>query len=523
MVHGPHHAPHALRWLTPATELIRGASSRHAVWRQPSNPSHGSSSPKPTACWATAPNFGPTWMTGTSGSSRNTPQQPSNTSRTPPEQATLSCNPARSISGRHHARTPSCRHSKTKLECLGAHLRILGDSDGSPVPWTLPRAAFQNISAILCGLNQNSDSQRFAHKAASQHALRMTFVPEAEANSFDTEIVALWSQLIGRVASSPLFHLPLRMGAWVWAQRTTTRCSPMDSLAVSHLPTLMNATDSPDTDNLFSASPILRNQLFHLQSTLARQMSTPARAPQVTGRSPSHTWHPKNSGQLHLSQPTQATRGQLHRRTHSLKLSSSPNHTRAHLQQPNSVAHEAGDRCFRVSLARRLMLAHPAASDPDNISPTCPYVSAAKRICACPIDAHQLHFMICKSGGGVDQRHSALARCLADLKTTHTGTKVNIEQTFPGLSQVDQPGAQPEGACMDVVFDVRGNTFNIDTAIVTLFSFNAKLISAFSARPGFMANREERESSAVKDGPICPRNHGKARLSRTKVHQTPLQ
>ena len=48
--------------------------------------------------------------------------------------------------------------------------------------------------------------------AASQHALRTTFVPFEEAVSFDSEIVAYWSQLAGRDVTSPLFHLPLRMG-----------------------------------------------------------------------------------------------------------------------------------------------------------------------------------------------------------------------------------------------------------------------------------------------------------------------
>ena len=46
-------------------------------------------------------------------------------------------------------------------------------------------------------------------EAASQHALRMTFVPEAEAKNFGTEVVAFWSHLTGRGATSPLFHLPL--------------------------------------------------------------------------------------------------------------------------------------------------------------------------------------------------------------------------------------------------------------------------------------------------------------------------
>ena len=55
-----------------------------------------------------------------------------------------------------------------------------------------------------------------------------------------------------------------------------------------------------------------------------------------------------------------------------LLLSQTDKNTGAHLQQPNSEAHEADDRCFQVSLARRLMLTHPAANDPTNMSPHVP-------------------------------------------------------------------------------------------------------------------------------------------------------
>ena len=136
------------------------------------------------------------------------------------------------------------------------------------------------------------------------------------------------------------------------------------------------------------------------------------------------------------------------------------------------------------------MLAHPAASHASNISTPCPNVSAAKRTCACTIDSHQLHCMTCKSGGGVDLRHSALARCLADLNTTHTGTKAFIEQSIPGLAHSTRTG-QTEGARMDIVVELRGSTCYIDTAIVTPFSSSPGLISAASGRPGYMAKREE--------------------------------
>ena len=147
----------------------------------------------------------------------------------------------------------------------------------------------------------------------------------------------------------------------------------------------------------------------------------------------------------------------------AILISQTAENTGAHLQQPNSEAYEADDRCFQVSMARRLMLPHPAANHADNISPTCPNVSAAKRICASRIDDYQIHCMICKGGGGVDQRHSALARCLADLITTHTGAKAHIEQSLPWLTHTNSNG-QTEMARMDIVVALRGLTYYIDTA-----------------------------------------------------------
>ena len=87
--------------------------------------------------------------------------------------------------------------------------------------------------------------------AASQHALRTTSVPREEAVSFDEKIVASWSQLD---------------------------------------PTLMAATDSPDTDSLLAATPTPRGQLLHLQSTLGHQMNTPALLLKTPGCRSAHTW-----------------------------------------------------------------------------------------------------------------------------------------------------------------------------------------------------------------------------------------
>ena len=176
----------------------------------------------------------------------------------------------------------------------------------------------------------------------------------------------------------------------------------------------------------------------------------------------------------------------------AILISQTAKNTGAHLQQRSSESYEADDRCFQVSLARRLMLPHSAASHAANILPTCPNVSAAKRTCACLIDDYQLLCMICKSGGGVDQRHSALARCPADLITAHTGTKAYIEQSLPWLTHTNSNG-QTEMARVDVVVALHGITYYMDTAIVSPFSSSISLMTAASARPGYMAKREEKK------------------------------
>ena len=48
----------------------------------------------------------------------------------------------------------------------------------------------------------------------------------------------------------------------------------------------------------------------------------------------------------------------------AMQIFQTSRNTAAHLQQPNGESYEAEDRCFRVSMARRLILPHPAAPNP---------------------------------------------------------------------------------------------------------------------------------------------------------------
>ena len=158
--------------------------------------------------------------------------------------------------------------------------------------------------------------------------------------------------------------------------------------------------------------------------------------------------------------------------------------------QPSSEAYEIEDRCFRVSVARRLMLPHPVAANPADVVQFCPNKSAAGVICNKPLDPKQHHCYGCRYGGGVDRRHAALARCLADIIHSHSGVKVFIEQEVPALARV--VNGQTEHARMDLVFNLHGSITYLDVSIVAPFSCNPSLVSAASTKPGLMAKRAEK-------------------------------
>ena len=111
------------------------------------------------------------------------------------------------------------------LGCLGGHLQIHGDIEPSPVvlgePTTMEKTTqrFQKIATTLADLNAEgfnaqvvNDSLTMYVGAASQHVLRMSFVPEQEARNFDRQVTSFRSRVIPRDITSPLFFLTLKLG-----------------------------------------------------------------------------------------------------------------------------------------------------------------------------------------------------------------------------------------------------------------------------------------------------------------------
>ena len=105
------------------------------------------------------------------------------------------------------------------------------------------------------------------------------------------------------------------------------------------------------------------------------------------------------------------------------------------------------------------------------------------------MDLQQHHCHGCRYGGGVDRRHAAVARCLADVIHSHSGTKVFIEQEVPALPRV--VNGQREHSSTDLVFNLNGSVTYLDVSVVAPLSCGPSLVSAASTRPGHMAKRAE--------------------------------
>ena len=149
-------------------------------------------------------------------------------------------------------------------------------------PWREQHNAFKQIATTLAGLNAEglnvqtvNDLLTMYVGAASQHVLRMSFVPEQEAHIFDRQVMTFWSHLMHCDITSPLFFLPLKLGGLAVGSAVQRHAAAPWRAWQSNIPTLMATTQSPDTDSLFSSTPRLRAQLAQLQTTLSLQMNKP--------------------------------------------------------------------------------------------------------------------------------------------------------------------------------------------------------------------------------------------------------
>ena len=453
-------------------------------------------------------NFSPISTIGICGSSRIVSYRQLLLSQLLPVQSILLYRLQKHKSGKAPAKTQFLLSSRTRSrshsvvwEDIYKSMEILTPAQlfwVSRPPWR-KQQRFQKIASTLADLNAEglnvqtvNDLLSMYVGAASQHALRMSFIPEQEAQNFDRQVLTFWSRLMHRDITSQLLFLPLKLGGFGVGSAVQRHAAVPWRAWQSVIPSLMTITHSPDTDSLFRSTPILRAQLTQLQSTISHQMNKPtfllkplgaALRLQTTQKKQVSTIQRNIHKQLYNSLTDTPTE-------QAILLSQSTSHTGAHLMQPRCEAYEIEDRCFRVSVARRLMLPHPVAANPADVVQFCPNKSAAGVLCNKPLDPKLHHCYGCRYGGGVDRRHAALARCLADIIQSHSGVKVFIEQEVPALTRV--VNGQTEHAQMDLVFNLHGSITYLDVSIVAPFSCNPSLVAAASTKPGLMAKRAEK-------------------------------
>ena len=261
---------------------------------------------------AQAPNSLPTLTTGTCGSNHNSSYRQLLLSQLPPDQSTLLYSPPRHKCGKPLARTPIPPEFQDKVTltlcCLGGHLQIHGDTEPSPVVLgeqvTMEKTTqrFQKIATTLGELNAEGLNAQAVNDlltmyvgAASQHVLRMSFVPEQEVHNFDRQVITYWSRLMHRDIASPLFFLPLKLGGLGVGSAVQRHAAAPWRAWQSIIPLLMATTQSPDTDSLFSSTPLLRAQLTQLQSTPLPTNEQTHLPTQTTWSSPSPPNHPKET------------------------------------------------------------------------------------------------------------------------------------------------------------------------------------------------------------------------------------
>ena len=130
-----------------------------------------------------------------------------------------------------------------------------------------------NINELCqAGLKKQTGSYLLATytSAASQHALRMSFVCQHEAPQFDTQVVSAWNTLLERNCDSQFFFSPLKKGGFDITSAVNRKSIAPWTSWKSALPGVVDRMVLPEIETLLHKCPRLARQLTTLQGTLAR-------------------------------------------------------------------------------------------------------------------------------------------------------------------------------------------------------------------------------------------------------------
>ena len=159
--------------------------------------------------------------------------------------------------------------------------------------------------------------------------------------------------------------------------------------------------------------------------------------------------------------------------------------------QPSSEAYEIEDRCFRDSVARRLMLPRPAAANPADVVQFCPNKSAAGVICNKPSRSENSIIAMAadmEEALIADMQHWRDALRISFIRTA--GSKYLLNKKYLPLPVLSMDRLNTLGWILSSISTVQSRIWMSLSLLPSLAI--RPWVSAASTKPGLMAKRAEK-------------------------------
>ena len=158
--------------------------------------------------------------------------------------------------------------------------------------------------------------------------------------------------------------------------------------------------------------------------------------------------------------------------------------------KPSSEAYEVEDRCFRVSVARRLILPHPVAANPADVVQFAPTKVRQVSFATNLLIRNSIIVMVAgmEEVLTADMQHWRDALRISFNRTV--GSKYLLNKKYLPLLVLSMDRLNTLGWILSSTLTVQSCIW---TSLSLLpFSCNPSLVSAASTKPGFMAKRAEK-------------------------------
>ena len=382
---------------------------------------------------------------------------------------------------------------------------MAGDDTTSSIELTDPTQPFHDPGQKLARLTANIQGlQKYGMKqqtaitllqaytgSATQHIIRNYFVTDVQVREWDSQVMASWSQIIGKpLTPNALARLPRRDGGCACADVEYRHDAALWSAWTGAIPHIIARTDIRNTQHFLDECPTLARDLETTRQGLARTTAQNTLQHQPLQTALNHHVKQKQLMELVHKQTAVTHRETLTQTQTAQLLSRGGPGAGPFLTAPPDAADTMDDDRFSTAVATRLGSPWSAHSTPPTTTPACPNITATGAVCGQPLDADGLHACLCGTGGGVVKRHDAVLRSLATLITRVTGAAVQIERRTTELRRIFR-GRIQEGQMDIITTDLAGARLYIDVTIVSSVVAHAYHLAQAAIKPSYAAGRAE--------------------------------